>query len=59
MTADECHQRAAACAASAELARSEPIALEFLLMADQWRAMAVRTIFLGAIKSLPGSRPFD
>ena len=48
MTADECHQRAAACAANAKLAASEPLALEFLRMAAQWRAMASRTIFLGA-----------
>lgn len=48
MTADECHQRAGQCAANAELAASEPLALEFLRMAAQWRAMAVRTIFLGS-----------
>jgi len=53
MTADECHRRAAACAANAEQAVSEPIALEFLRLAAQWRAMAARTIFLGPMESSP------
>jgi len=53
MTADECHQRAAACAASAKLAVSEPVALEFLRMAAQWRAMASRTIILGSLDDSP------
>jgi hypothetical protein len=53
MTAEECEQRACACAANAELAVSEPVALEFLRMAAQWRAMAVRTIFLGAVDAGP------
>jgi len=49
MTADECQQRASACAANAELAVNESVAQEFMRMAAQWRAMAVRTIFLGAV----------
>ena len=47
MTADECNARAADCAANAALATHEPVSLEFLAMAAQWRAMAVRDIFLG------------
>ena len=53
MTADECHRRAGACAANAELAASEAVALEFLRLAGQWRAMAVRTIFLGSVEAAP------
>jgi hypothetical protein len=49
LTAEECHDRASACAANARLAVSEPVALEFLKMAAQWRAMAERSIFLGSV----------
>lgn len=52
MTADECHERASECAANARLAQSEPVALEFLRLAAQWRAMASRTIFLGSVDAL-------
>jgi hypothetical protein len=54
MTAEECHERASACAASAAVAVSEPVALEFLKMAAQWRAMATRTIFLGSPEAADG-----
>ena len=53
MTADECHRRAGACAANAKLSASEPVALEFLRLAAQWRAMAGRTIFLGSVEASP------
>ncbi|HZZ32228.1 MAG TPA: hypothetical protein VFE10_09570 [Phenylobacterium sp.] len=53
MTAEQCHERASQCAANAGLALSEPVALEFLRMAAQWRAMAVRTIFLGSVEAGP------
>lgn len=46
MTADECHQRASRCAAQAELAVDDAVRLDFLRMAAQWRAIAVRTILL-------------
>ena len=49
MTAEECHERARHCAVNAGLAVSEPLALEFLRMAAQWRAVASRSIFLGSI----------
>jgi hypothetical protein len=52
MTAEECHERAGACAANAAVAVSEPVALEFLKMAAQWRAMAARTIFLGSVEAV-------
>jgi hypothetical protein len=47
MTADECNERAARCAASADIAPNEFIALEFMTLAAQWRAMAVRRMFPG------------
>ena len=49
MTADECNQRAVDCAAIAATATDEAVSLEFLKLAAQWRAMAVREIFLGMI----------
>jgi hypothetical protein len=52
MTADECHRRASACAENAALALTEPVALEFLKLAAQWRAMATRQIFLGHVDAL-------
>jgi hypothetical protein len=47
MTADECRLRAAQCAENASLSANEAISVEFLRLAAQWRAMAVREIFLG------------
>ena len=47
MNAQECNARASECAANAALATVESVALEFLKLAAQWRAMAVRDIFLG------------
>ena len=49
MTADECNRRATDCAATAAAAANESVSLEFLKLAAQWRAMAVRDIFLGTI----------
>jgi len=46
MTSEECNERAAECAANASFAASEPVSLEFLKLAAQWRAMAVRCIVL-------------
>jgi hypothetical protein len=51
MTADECHKRANQCAAHASVATDEPMALEFLRLAAQWRAIALRTIFLGSVEA--------
>jgi hypothetical protein len=56
MTAEECNDRAAACAANASLAVSEPVCLEFLKLAAQWRAMAGRLIYLGPLDE-PGDPP--
>ncbi len=53
MNSAECHQRAAACAANAALAGAESLSQEFLQLAAQWRAMAVREIFLGSIDAAP------
>jgi hypothetical protein len=52
MNAEQCHRRAADCAASAALALDEAVSLEFLKLAGQWRAMAVRQMFLGDIADL-------
>jgi hypothetical protein len=49
MNADECHRRAYECAENAAISPVEPVALEFLKLAAQWRAMAVRENFLGQI----------
>ena len=46
MTGEECNDRAVRCAANAALAQSEPVSLEFLKLAAQWRAMATRVIGL-------------
>jgi len=46
MTEEECNDRALRCAANAALAQSEPVSLEFLRLAAQWRAMAARVIRL-------------
>ena len=49
MNAKECNQRASDCASNAAIALDEPVALEFLRMAAQWRAMALRQVFIGHI----------
>jgi hypothetical protein len=48
MDADQCRVRAAECAANALVAADEQVSQEFLKLAAQWRAMAVRTIVLGS-----------
>jgi hypothetical protein len=52
MNAEACYARAAECAANAALASVESVALEFLKLAAQWRAMAVRDIYLGLVEEL-------
>jgi hypothetical protein len=47
MTAEDCNRRASECAANAAIAPVESIAIEFLTLAAQWRAMAVREHALG------------
>lgn len=54
MTADECRDRASACAANAALAPDAAVAQAFLKLAAQWRAMATREIFLGSADALFG-----
>jgi hypothetical protein len=54
MDADQCQIRAAACAANALVAVDNEVSLEFLKLAAQWRAMAVRTIVLGSADPLGG-----
>jgi hypothetical protein len=49
MDAAECNKKACECAASAAIAPGESLTLEFLQLAAQWRAMAARENFLGAI----------
>ena len=52
MTADDCNRRAQECGANAAIARDEPIAVEFLKLAAQWRAMAARENGLGDVRDL-------
>ena len=49
MDALECNKKARECAASAAIAPVESLALEFLQLAAQWRAMAAREDFLGVL----------
>jgi hypothetical protein len=49
MNAEDCHKRARECAANAAIAPVESVALEFLRLAAQWRAMAVRENALGLL----------
>jgi hypothetical protein len=49
MNANECNLRASQCAANAAVAADETVSLEFLKMAAQWRAIAVRQIFIGYV----------
>jgi hypothetical protein len=49
MNAQECNSRASECAANAALARVEWIAQDFLKLAAQWRAMAIRESFVGQV----------
>ena len=51
MTSEECHERANQCAANADASVDEAVAMEFLKMAAQWRAIAVRTIFVGSMEA--------
>ena len=50
MTADDCNRRAGECAANAAISPLESIAVEFLTLAAQWRAMAVRENALGHLR---------
>ncbi len=52
MNADECNQHASDCAANAAVAVEVSVSLEFLKLAAQWRAMAVRNIFIGRVGDL-------
>ena len=56
MNTDECNQRAAACAANAELATDAEVSLEYLRLAARWRSIAVRGIFVGDL-GLPVDEP--
>jgi hypothetical protein len=49
MNAAKCQQRACECAANAAIAPAAAMAGEFLRLAAQWRALAVRDNFLGRL----------
>ena len=49
MDAAECNRRASECAAKAAIAPVESVALEFLRLAAQWRAMGASEAFLGQL----------
>ena len=53
MNADECNRRACECAANAAVSPVESVALEYLKLAAQWRAMPVRDNFLGQLGAAP------
>jgi hypothetical protein len=53
MNADECNSRACECAANAAISPLDSVALEYLKLAAQWRAMAVRENFLGQLGAAP------
>ena len=57
MDIEDCQARADACAANALAATDEALSQEFLKLAAQWRAMAVRTIVLD-IDEQPEALPF-
>jgi hypothetical protein len=54
MNPKECNQRACECAANAAAAADESVSLEFLKLAAEWRAMAVREIFVGYVDGRDG-----
>ena len=51
MNAEDCNRRASACAANAAIAPVEALTLEYLKLAAQWRAMALRENFLGQLSA--------
>jgi len=53
MNAEECNERAAICAENAAAASNDLVSREFLKTAAQWRAMAVREIFLEFVDYTP------
>jgi hypothetical protein len=55
MNTEECNIRARECAANAAITRDEHLAVEFLRLAAQWRAMAVRANLIGQPNSPPVS----
>jgi len=57
MTADQCNERAKACAINASLSSDTLVSQEFLRMAAQWRAIASRAIFLGSVDHLLDNPP--
>jgi len=52
MDAHECNVRASECAANAAISPTETLSREFMKLAAQWRAMAVRKILLEPIEAL-------
>ena len=57
MNADRRQVHAAECAANAFMAVDEQVSGAFLTLAAQWRAMAVRTIYLGSADELSAGPP--
>ena len=49
MNAEECNRHAEECAANATLASDEYVAIAFFGLSAQWRALAVREIYLGIV----------
>jgi len=55
MNAEECNLHASRCAENAALCPDASVALEFVRLAAQWRTMALRRIFIGAIDDPVGA----
>jgi hypothetical protein len=51
MTADQCNERAKACAINASLSADALVTQEFLRLAAQWRAIASGAFFLDSIEN--------
>lgn len=49
MNATDCNRHAEECAANATLSADEYVALAFYRLSAQWRALAVREIYLGIV----------
>jgi hypothetical protein len=58
MDARECQRRAEACARKAATAPLESLTMEFLRLAAQWRAMAIRETFVGQLEVPAAKTPF-
>jgi hypothetical protein len=57
MNAAECNKRAAECDANAACSGSQIVSDEFLGLSAQWRALAVRELYLGLVEASAAISP--